>query len=167
MLTSGSYATGIREPCQGRNAAALSGSSCVPWGRLGRVNCRGNVCDWCSTQDARIFNIAGKTLLREGAVLTLSSNQALPWQVILTQESFVVICPLSSRQVNYQKRNAYMRPHNITCGRIFYAHHFSLYFSIRLFRGIKYSAGYFVERASVLTSNGVLQLYLSCGRSSL
>ena len=89
MLTSGSYATGIREPCQGRNAAALSGSSCVPWGRLGRVNCRGNVCDWCSTQDARIFNIAGKTLLREGAVLTLSSNQALPWQVILTQESFV------------------------------------------------------------------------------
>jgi len=30
MLTFGSYATGICEPCQVRNEAALSKSSCVP-----------------------------------------------------------------------------------------------------------------------------------------
>ena len=29
-LKLGSYAMGIHEPCQGRNAAALSGNSCVP-----------------------------------------------------------------------------------------------------------------------------------------
>ena len=43
MLTSGSCATGIREPCQVGNEAALSGISCVPQGSLDRVNCQGNV----------------------------------------------------------------------------------------------------------------------------
>jgi len=44
-LTFGSCATGICEPCQVRNEAALSKSSCVPRGRLGRVNCKGNAYD--------------------------------------------------------------------------------------------------------------------------
>lgn len=49
----------------------------------------------------------------------------------------------------------------------FYAHHLSLYFFIRLFSGIGYSIGMFVNRASVLTSKGVLQLYRFGGHSSL
>ena len=38
-MTSGSSATGIHEPCQVRNEAALSETSCVPEGCLGRANC--------------------------------------------------------------------------------------------------------------------------------
>jgi len=53
-MTFGSYATELCEPCQGRNAAALSRIFCVPRGSLGRVNCRGNVCDGDSTECARI-----------------------------------------------------------------------------------------------------------------
>ena len=48
---------GICEPCQGRNAAALSKTSRVPRGSLGRANCKGNVCGKCSKQGARINNI--------------------------------------------------------------------------------------------------------------
>lgn len=67
-----------------------------------------------------------------------------------------MICPLSIRQVKYLKQGA-AEDHNISCGRFFYAHHFSLYFLIRLFSGIVYSFGFFDDKASDLTSNGVLQ----------
>ena len=49
----------------------------------------------------------------------------------------------------------------------FYAHHFSLYLLIRLFSEIGYSVGTSDDNASWRTSDGVLQPYLSCGRSSL
>ena len=65
-----------------------------------------------------------------------------------------MICPLSSRQVKYLK--IVFRNDCIFCSH-FYAHHFSLYFLIRLFSGIGYSIGVSKDRASVLTSNGVLQ----------
>lgn len=44
VMTFGSFATEIHEPCQVRNEAALSESFCVPKGRLDRANCTGNVC---------------------------------------------------------------------------------------------------------------------------
>lgn len=44
VMTFGSSATKIREPCQVRNEAALSESFRVPEGRLNRANCIGNVC---------------------------------------------------------------------------------------------------------------------------
>lgn len=53
----------------------------------------------------------------------------------------VLICPLSSRQVKYLKlsgKNTYISLWSVG---IFYAHHFFLYFSIRLFSGIGYSTG--------------------------
>ena len=55
------------------------------------------------------------------------------------------------------------------CESIFFnqATHFALYFLMRLFSAIGYAVGSSDARASFLTSNGVLQLYLSCGRSSL
>ena len=77
----------------------------------------------------------------------------------------ILICPLSSRQVKYLKLNAQERPQQIMWS-FFYAHHFFLYFSIRLFFGIGYFLGLTVVNASVRTSKGVLHLYLSCGRSS-
>jgi hypothetical protein len=43
-------------------------------------------------------------------------------------------------------------------GHFFYAHHFSLYLLIRLFSGIGYSVGFTEDKASILTSSGVLQL---------
>ena len=46
----------------------------------------------------------------------------------------------------------------------FYAHHFSLYLLIRLFSGIGYSVDTSDDNASWRTSDGGLQLYLSCGR---
>ncbi len=52
-----------------------------------------------------------------------------------------MICPLSSRQVKYLKlsgKNTYISLWSVG---IFYAHHFFLYFSIRLFSGIGYSTG--------------------------
>jgi hypothetical protein len=39
VLTPGSCAMGIHEPCQVRKEAALSGSFHVPQGGLGRANC--------------------------------------------------------------------------------------------------------------------------------
>ena len=53
-MTFGSFATGIHEPCQVRNEAALSETSCVPEGSLDRANCIGNVC-------GRLFE-AGRTV---------------------------------------------------------------------------------------------------------
>lgn len=44
VLTFGSFATEIHEPCQVRNEAALSETFCVPEGSLDRANCIGNVC---------------------------------------------------------------------------------------------------------------------------
>ena len=44
VLTFGSFATEIHEPCQVRNEAALSEIFCVPEGSLDRANCIGNVC---------------------------------------------------------------------------------------------------------------------------
>ena len=44
VLTFGSFATEIHEPCQVRNEAALSENFCVPEGSLDRANCIGNVC---------------------------------------------------------------------------------------------------------------------------
>lgn len=55
--------------------------------------------------------------------------------------NFILICPLSSRQVKYLKlsgKNTYISLWSVG---IFYAHHFFLYFSIRLFSGIGYSTG--------------------------
>jgi len=43
-MTFGSFATGLHEPCQVRNEAALSETFCVPEGSLNRANCIGNVC---------------------------------------------------------------------------------------------------------------------------
>lgn len=54
MLTSGSYATESCEPCQVRNEAALSRPLRVTWGRLDRVNCRGNAYGIFTKQTARI-----------------------------------------------------------------------------------------------------------------
>ena len=71
-----------------------------------------------------------------------------------TMYNIRMICPLSSRQVKYLK--IVFRNDCIFCSH-FYAHHFSLYFLIRLFSGIGYSIGVSKDRASVLTSNGVLQ----------
>jgi hypothetical protein len=56
-MTLGSRATGTHEPCQGRNAAALSESFCVPWGSLGWVNCRSNVYEGLSRCGARIKKV--------------------------------------------------------------------------------------------------------------
>lgn len=47
-----------------------------------------------------------------------------------------------------------------------YAHHFSLYFLIRLFSGIGYPFGVAALNAARLTSRGVWHWNLSCGRSS-
>ena len=44
VLTFGSFATEIHEPCQVRNEAALSENFCVPEGSQDRANCIGNVC---------------------------------------------------------------------------------------------------------------------------
>ena len=44
VLTFGSFATEIHEPCQVRNEAALRETFCVPEGSLDRANCIGNVC---------------------------------------------------------------------------------------------------------------------------
>ena len=57
VLTSGSFAMEIREPGQGRNTAALSGSFHVTRGRLEGVNCEGNVYCEDSKRDARFFII--------------------------------------------------------------------------------------------------------------
>ncbi len=56
MLTFGSCAMGIHEPCQVRNGAALSESSHVPQGRLNRANCQESVCGW-SYEAIRADNI--------------------------------------------------------------------------------------------------------------
>ena len=44
---------GIHEPCQVRKEAALSGSSHVPQGSLGRANCLSNACGTQSKEGAR------------------------------------------------------------------------------------------------------------------
>ena len=71
------------------------------------------------------------------------------------RETCDLICPLSSRQVKYL--NEVLKNDRTKCAVVFYAHHLALYFSIRLFRGIKYSVACSAENASVLTSSGVLQ----------
>ena len=55
VLTFWSCATGIREPCQAGNRAALSEPSCVPRGCWDRAGCKGNVYDTFSTQNVRII----------------------------------------------------------------------------------------------------------------
>ena len=47
----------------------------------------------------------------------------------------------------------------------FYADHLELYFSILLFLAIRYDKGCSDVKAAFLTSKGVLQSYLFCGRS--
>jgi hypothetical protein len=47
---------GIHEPCQVRKEAALSGSSHVPQGCLGRANCLSNAYGCLSTKGARQFH---------------------------------------------------------------------------------------------------------------
>ena len=47
---------GIHEPCQVRKEAALSGSSHVPQGSLGRANCLSNACGTQSKEGARHLN---------------------------------------------------------------------------------------------------------------
>lgn len=58
VLTFGSFATEIHEPCQVRNEAALSESFCVPEGCLDRANCIGNVCGPLFEAERAVFFVA-------------------------------------------------------------------------------------------------------------
>ena len=90
--------------------------------------------------------------------LAACSTHAQPGKSSTRKEPFrEVICTLSSRQVKYLKQCADERPYISNVRSFFYAHHSSLYFSIRLFRGIAYSVGCSAESASLRTSSGVLQ----------
>lgn len=70
-----------------------------------------------------------------------SFGQSFTFLLSATEFHNSLICPLSSRQVKYLKlsgKNTYISLWSVG---IFYAHHFFLYFSIRLFSGIGYSTG--------------------------
>ena len=60
VLTFGSSATEIHEPCQVRNEAALSESFCVPEGCLDRANCTGNVCGLLFEAERAVFYVIGR-----------------------------------------------------------------------------------------------------------
>ncbi len=51
------------------------------------------------------------------------------------------------------------------CTAVFYADHLDLYFSILLFLAIGYDKGCYDDKATFLTSRGVLQSYLLCRTS--
>ena len=71
VLTFGSFATEIHEPCQVRNEAALSETFCVPKGSLDRANCIGNVCGVLFEAGRTVFNLL-HTLLEESNQLNLA-----------------------------------------------------------------------------------------------
>ena len=79
----------------------------------------------------------------------------------------LLICPLSSRQVKYLIIVSVFegQSYKINVRLFFYADHFDLYFSILLFLAIGYDKGCSDVKAAFLTSQGVLQSYLLCGRS--
>ena len=77
-LKSGSCATEIREPCQGRNAAALSGSFRVPRDSLGRAGDGGNVRNMRPKRGVRILSVQDMPgRARKRAACRRSSEQVL------------------------------------------------------------------------------------------
>ena len=87
VLTFGSFATEIHEPCQVRNEAALSETFCVPEGSLDRANCIGNVCGLLFEVGRAVFyfivdmlNTSVQKVYFDIVTTAVSSTRTMDWQ---------------------------------------------------------------------------------------